>query len=597
MSNSFDRIENAMSQEAESRTYLAELLKAEAYDSELARQNAEEELHSVRTALTKSTADAQRLERDLLSTKEKLEAQKALADELSESHTAAQTRRDKEIANLKKEKMGLKRDHSELQSELEKVRSEQQQKRFYPRSVSNSIVVGDRSLDGLEEEVGDGDEAELGGKGNKRRTTLGGRGGEPTSPGADAFADAVASPLGARGPMLGSRDAELSELRSRLGMAQRKSGKDSADKRKQREQISHLKALLAKAGVSLGQAELVSDVESSDEDEDDQGQHAEWIDDQSGSPRPLSKRRSVAPKKTSLVNRLGFGGAAAATAAARRPKSMVESGEEEFVDAESAGHSSASFHDFDPAFAVAARPRVSEATVRPGAGDVSHDDNSLLPDMPVRRPRGRKSNNNLEAIQAAEAAAAASAGGVALGAELGDVAMAEPPREMAEASMMTEPLPDLLEPALAQRDEEHARALAGVLAEMDKKHTSAVDKAVTSRDSEHLSLLTSSLDKKRNIALRSLHSALNIWPPFRSDRQRTMLRWQSARGLIPRHCPMHLPKSSRATKRHWPTRACATPTSSPSRWPRAARHSQRPKQHIARSCPMPKSSTPRSCRR
>ncbi|KDN45306.1 hypothetical protein K437DRAFT_294601 [Tilletiaria anomala UBC 951] len=496
-----------------------ELLKAEAYDAELARQNAEEELHNIRTSLAKSSAENQRLERDLLGAKEKLETQKALLDEQSEAFTQAQTRRDKEIAALKKDKITLKRDHSELQSELEKVRNEQQQKRLYPRSVSNSLAISDRSLDAQDYED---DDADANGKVTKRRVTLGGgaAGDVLISPGGAAgdsmFADAIASPLGARL----TRDSELGDLRAKLGVAQRKAGKDAADRRKHREQIAQLKALLAKAGINAGSDVLGSDVESSEEDDD-----GAWLDN-SASPTKASRRKKSdrlrlplrSSTKPMLVDRLSlaFGGS--------RPRSIVESGEEEYVDAESAGdHSSSaldhssSFHEADsshlhdtPAAGTAAAPaparklpRMSEATVMPDASVDSTPDASV--EQPVRRPRGRKSMN-LDSSRNSFLAAGSPA---ALGAELLEVDMHDvgPAREMVETGTMTDALPDLVHPALARReheyaaelalrDEQHAKAMADTLAEKSAQHRLALDKALASKDAEHLALLDSSLDKR-----------------------------------------------------------------------------------------------------
>lgn len=451
-------------------TETEDALKQENWDLNVSKQNLEEQLSQIKSALKKAELDNARLNKDVTKARETVDSQRLQID----GHVAEIERlnksRETEIALARRERAGMQRDVSDLQSELQKFRNQQLNDRGgVSRSVSNSFIS-----DVTNDDANDDADA--------LAARLRAASGEaPRSPGESIYSadGAVRSPLGNR---LG-RDKETQDLRAKLAMAQRKAGKDAAEKRRVREKNAELTKLLVKAGVKVPQG-LDDDAETSEDEE------LHWMDENEAhslSAKRLSTIRVSRPT-SSIRPRLGR---KMGMVSSNSTDSIIEYAEYEDdsqigtpAGPDDASPSRASLEGMDPAFADFNRADAANASIdsiasrnaprghrsRPSIGSSPLARTSQLPqeadeqDSPSQQrvlPKGGRRSG--ATVRPASAVYEPSALGNELGglaAELEQHDAAARAREMLESSMQTDDLPDLVAPALAKRDEEHKAQIA-----------------------------------------------------------------------------------------------------------------------------------------
>ncbi|SJX63592.1 related to NUM1-nuclear migration protein [Sporisorium reilianum f. sp. reilianum] len=457
-------------------TETEDALKQENWDLNVSKQNLEEQLSEIKSTLKKAELDNLRLNKEVGKARETVDSQRLQID----GHVAEIERlnksRETETALARRERAGMQRDVSDLQSELQKFRNQQlHEQTGVSRSVSHSFMS-----EAAHDENADADALAA-----RLRAASGEA---PRSPGDSIYpADgAVLSPLGNR---LG-RDKETQDLRAKLALAQRKAGKDAAEKRRVREKNAELAKLLVKAGVKVPQG-LDDDAETSEDEE------MHWLDENdahSPSAKRLSHLRVSRP--ASMRPRLG------------RKMGMVSSNSTdsivEYAEYEDDSHtgtpagpadaspSRASLDGMDPAFADFDRADPANASVdsvasrnaarghrsRPSIGSSPLARNALLPqesdehESPSQQrvlPKGGRRSG--ATVRPASAVFEPSA----LGGELGGLATelgahVDAP-ELFEAGMQTDDLPDLVAPALAKRDAEHKAAIESI----HNEHANAIE--------------------------------------------------------------------------------------------------------------------------
>ncbi|PWZ00294.1 hypothetical protein BCV70DRAFT_160991 [Testicularia cyperi] len=505
-------------------TEAEDALKQENWDLNVAKQNLEEQLGEINATLKKAELENLRLTKEVGKARETVDSQRLQID----GHVAEIERlvkaRDTDTALARREKAGMQRDVSDLQSELQKFRAAQLQERGgVSRSVSNSFMSDVTNDDGTAGDDADAITARL-------RAAAGET---PRSPGESLYsADGAAlSPLGNR---LG-RDKEAQDLRAKLAMAQRKAGKDAAEKRRVREKNAELKKLLVQAGVKVPQG-LDDDAETSEDEE------LHWMDDinatnaSSPSAKRLSQIRAGRGNNSHLRpprlgRRMGM-------VSSRSTDSIVEYGEYEDDEDDNtasrdasvapsspadASTSRASLEGMDPAFVDMFRNETTgNASVdsstngagsrTAGAAGRGHRSRPSIGSSPLARqtllPEGENEEEESPSAQrvlpksgrrsgATVRASSSVYGPGALGSELGgfaaELAEAEqqaqeyddvqlPEREMEDSAAQTDDLPDLVGPALAERDAQHAAAVevvhathAAKVAELSQQHDQALD--------------------------------------------------------------------------------------------------------------------------
>ncbi|CEH14728.1 Pleckstrin homology-like domain [Ceraceosorus bombacis] len=269
-------------------------LTQENWDLNVQRDELEGELKEHRGALKKSEDDRIKVTKDCAKLREESESQKADLEQLRKELDKLTQSRKTETAFARQEMAGMARQVSELNLALSKAREDADRQNF-SRSFSRSMNLGNESLEASTDEENLHEAAS-----NKRRAALE-SGNVPASPGS-AYDDELAA---ATSPLAGrlSKDRNIPELRQKLAMAQKKSGKDTLDKRRLREQNAELRQLLHKAGLKAPGA---SEAESSDEDD-----AALW-DDESVEHSPSAKRGKARglPKSSTgrnIASRLGIG--------------------------------------------------------------------------------------------------------------------------------------------------------------------------------------------------------------------------------------------------------------------------------------------------
>ncbi|SAM82565.1 related to NUM1-nuclear migration protein [Ustilago bromivora] len=447
-------------------------LKQENWDLNVSKQNLEEQLSQIKSALKKAELDNARLNKHVTKARETVDSQRLQID----GHVAEIERlnksRETEIALARRERAGMQRDVSDLQSELQKFRNQQPNNGGVSRSVSNSFMS----------DVANDD---VNGDADALAARLRAASGEaPQSPSESIYSadGAILSPLGNR---LG-RDKETQDLRAKLAMAQRKAGKDAAEKRRVREKNAELTKLLVKAGVKVPQG-LIDDAETSEDEE------LHWVDE-NDAHSPSAKRLStlrVSRPASSIRPRLGR---KMGMVSSNSTDSVVEYAEFEDdshvgtpAGPDDASPSRASLEGMDPAFADFNRSDPANSSIdsitsrnaprghrsRPSIGSSPLARNAHLPqegdeqESPSQQrvlPKGEGRSG--AAVRLASAVYEPSA----LGNELGGLAAEleqHDIREMFELSMQTDDLPDLIAPALAKRDEEHKAQIALIRSEHD----------------------------------------------------------------------------------------------------------------------------------
>ncbi|CDR99589.1 hypothetical protein [Sporisorium scitamineum] len=457
-------------------TETEDALKQENWDLNVSKQNLEEQLSEIKSTLKKAELDNLRLNKEIGKARETVDSQRLQIDgHVAEIERLNKTR-ETEIALARRERAGMQRDVSDLQSELQKFRNQQlHEQTGVSRSVSHSFMS-----DAAHDENADADAVAA-----RLRAASGEA---PRSPGDSIYSanGAVLSPLGNR---LG-RDKETHDLRAKLALAQRKAGKDAAEKRRVREKNAELAKLLVKAGVKVPQG-LDDDAETSEDEE------LHWIDENdahSPSAKRLSHIRVSRP--ASMRPRLGR---KMGMVSSNSTDSIIEYAEYEDdshmgtpAGPDSVSPSRASLEGMDPAFAdfdradpantsvdsVASRNAPRGHRSRPSIGSSPLARNALLPqesdeqESPSQQrvlPKGGRRSG--ATVRPASAVFEPSA----LGSELGSLAAeleqhADAP-ELFEASMQTDDLPDLVTPALAKRDEQHKAAIESI----HNEHATAIE--------------------------------------------------------------------------------------------------------------------------
>ncbi|PWN48261.1 hypothetical protein IE53DRAFT_364051 [Violaceomyces palustris] len=546
-------------------------LKAENWDLNYAKQNLEEQLADLTASLKKADSEKAKLTRDLGKSREAVDSQRLQIDNLTTEIERLKQLRETDVALGRKNQAGMQREISDLQGRLTLAEKANAKDSNMSRSVSNSGILTDDSVRQLED---DDEERKRGMHAARLRSALGQGVAPPASPGDSVYSDdARASPLGARLV----RDKEIQDLRSKLVVAQKKAGKDSAERRRLREQNSELKRLLLAAG---GRAPADLDVESSEDEAGGLGHHGDdddddghWIDEPGQSPAAKRSATMGIPKSStrpSIANRLGIKGSTTEESSdfddsfgdedsvvAPQPlpteadaKSAANSGSltvgpEEAEDLsgtmETADHSGASrpsLDGMDPAFADVMRPAFGTAGKSLQRGLAGHHApssplarNSMLADSsegemdspPRQRSAGRLTSrksaaalrpssevfepsalvNELAGLDEPAAAAAAAAGDhahdepEALGDELDRAIQAgAPPKETAELGVMTEPLEDLVTPALAEQGRHHEL----VITELESKHAQLLAQKAAAHEE---ALATARASHERTLALAS----------------------------------------------------------------------------------------------
>ncbi|GAC99216.1 hypothetical protein PHSY_006816 [Pseudozyma hubeiensis SY62] len=453
-------------------TETEDALKQENWDLNVSKQNLEEQLSEIKSTLKKAELDNARLNKEIGKTRETVDSQRLQID----GHVAEIERlnksRETEIALARRERAGMQRDVSDLQSELQKIRNQQlNDQGGVSRSVSHSFMS----------DAANDQNAEADALAARLRAASGE---VPRSPGDSIYSadGAVLSPLGNR---LG-RDKETQDLRAKLALAQRKAGKDAAEKRRVREKNAELSKLLVKAGVKVPQG-LDDDAETSEDEE------LHWLDDgDANSPavKRLSHMRLSRP--ASMRPRLGrkFG-----MVSSNSTDSIVEYAEYEDdaqigtpAGPDDASPSRASLDGMDPAFADYSRADAANTSIdsvasrnvprghrsRPSIGSSPLARNEQLPlaadeqESPSHQrvlPKGGRRSG--ATVRPASAVFEPSALGNELGGLAAELEQQADVREMFESSMQTDDLPDLVAPALAKRDQEHKAQLDAIRTEHD----------------------------------------------------------------------------------------------------------------------------------
>lgn len=477
-------------------TETEDALKQENWDLNVAKQGLEDQLATSANALKKVELENMRLTKDLGKARETADAQRLQIDAHLAEIEKINKQRETEVAMARKERAGMQRDVSDLQSELQRFRAQQLNDRNnISRSVSNSYV----------QDEGQDHETDPDALAARLRATYAEAGMRSPSDSVHSDEFGTRSPFGNR---LG-RDKEAQDLRSKLAMAQKKAGKDAADKRRVREKNAELKKLLAKAGVKVPQG-LDDSAESSEDEE------LQWVD--TSAPNSPSVRRATRYRpaksalRSSVVKRFGL-------PASESSESIIEHEEDAIAaeeDSEAGGSPRGSLDGMDPAFvdlnrgksglqkgrlATASSPLARTAVL------AASDDGNDEPESPSQTRATSRLGGRRSAAGARPTSEIYEPS--ALGNELS--ALAEqadsspapyvnedllPVRSLEETGTMTDPLPDLVTPALAERDQQHAAAIEA----LKQSHTSFVEQ----RTAEHAKALAEA-ESAHQAAIKKIH--------------------------------------------------------------------------------------------
>ncbi|SNX84881.1 related to NUM1 - nuclear migration protein [Melanopsichium pennsylvanicum] len=516
-------------------TETEDALKQENWDLNVSKQNLEEQLSEIKSVLKKAELDNLRLNKEVGKARETVDSQRLQIDGHVVEIERLNKTRETEIALARRERAGMQRDVSDLQSELQRFRNQQLTQGGVSRSVSNSFMSDVANDDAN----GDADVLAA-----RLRAASGEA---PRSPGESIYSadGAVLSPLGNR---LG-RDKETQDLRAKLALAQRKAGKDAAEKRRVREKNAELAKLLVKAGVKIPQG-LDDDAETSEDEE------VHWLDEGNANSPSVKRHSQIRANRPGPVRppRLGR---KMGMVASNSTDSIIEY--EEYQDdsqigtpagPEDASPSRASLEGMDPAFADFGRG--ADASIESVAARRGHRSRASMGSSPLARnailpqegdeqespssqrvlPRsGRRSGATVRPASTVSDPSA-------LGNELGGLATEleqHDTREKVENSMQTDALPDLVGLAIAKRGEEHKAEIASIRSEhnaaieavhvehiekvlaLGSQHTEAIlalkqthekeiaelttahDKSLSDKDEAHTTLMESALAERNKV--------------------------------------------------------------------------------------------------
>lgn len=477
-------------------------LKQESWDLQVEVQDLRGVLHEERATVKKLDTDRTRTAKELTKLQEMADERKVQLEAQAAELERIKTLRETDTALARKEKATLQREYSDLQNEANKFKAQAQKLERtanMSRSASISILGPDHTMDeqGADQAAGD----------------LTGRLRDAAESDAAKAADHSEEGSFLRGPAGTpgqARDRDVADLRGKLAIAQKKTGKDAAEKRKLRDQLTEMRKMMAAAGLS---APVDSDVESSDDDDQNVADSSAWVDEGSGVVQKGSnKKRSAGrmPKSSTrpnIASRFGLG-----PSKQERSGDIDESFDNESLEGEAAEERD-DLDELDPSLSSANRKERRRSTLKPAAkrfssgsslvdhAPLSELDNALAGDanqsiaesedgLPSRMPTALRGAGH----RMRPASAVVNAG--ALGNELdfgedsgegsiversgatelqeansaaveGEVPVVEstPAREMNEQGAQTVSLEELLAPALAARQAEHEEAVAALKAD------------------------------------------------------------------------------------------------------------------------------------
>ncbi|SPO42112.1 related to NUM1 - nuclear migration protein [Pseudozyma flocculosa] len=523
-------------------TEAEDALKQENWDLEVAKQGLEEQLGERDKLLKKAELETTRLAKDLGKARETIDSQRLELDAHLAELERTKKQRETEVAMARKERAGMQRDVSDLQSELQRYKAQQLSKGgLVSRSVSNSYMTEHDAGDDDDDDAGANDPETLAARLRAAYANeVGNR-----SPADSAYSD----DLGPRSPAVGrlGRDKEAQDLRAKLAMAQKKAGKDAAEKRRVREKNAELKKLLAKAGVKLPAGlDDDDDVETSDDEE------LQWRDEHGGSDSPSVKRLSASKlrpgklgKRPSMARRLGMSSSASNDSILERSEELDDELDESTTDGDrtlakqhaAVGDDStsteasprASLEGYDPAFAdvtqagfgtPATQPKSRRQPGRASAAAAgrgsplahaailadSDEGDAMSPPRSKSRQQGRRSHaagrpesavfepsalgNELENLRGSEDFEDAGSGTLDVDTdEAGEEEEEEVRIAYEEVGVATEPLPDLVGPALEEKEKVHLAAIA----RLQEDHATAL----SARAAEHANALAAAQEDHR----------------------------------------------------------------------------------------------------
>lgn len=240
-----------------------EVFKQENWDLYVMQQQLEEKLASRSTAQSKTDQDRQRLSLELEKLRESLEQQRAQFEENEQALSKLRKQRETEDAQSRRERAGFRRNISDLHGQLRKLQSGHAP---HPPKLYTHADEGE----GAE---GDTDGARTGMPNLQERVAF--REGD--------HSESATAPL--RGALAGHTEAD--DLRSKLGVALKRLGRDTQQQRKMREQIAELRKMLSNAGVTP------PDQDEDDEDDGDDGDSDAWVAEDDAKPESPQPRRRL----------------------------------------------------------------------------------------------------------------------------------------------------------------------------------------------------------------------------------------------------------------------------------------------------------------
>ncbi|PWN23370.1 hypothetical protein BCV69DRAFT_280980 [Microstroma glucosiphilum] len=471
-------------------------LKQENWDLQVRGQQIEEQLEEERAAVRKLESERTRVTRELAKVRETADERKAQIEGQTAELEALKSTRETEVALARKDKASYLREQGDLQAELQKYKAEAL--RLERANMSHSGSRGMLSIDNTLA----GDES----TDSVMPPVLARGGGKAGAQNAGDFSEDTEEHTGMANT---ARDREVTDLRGKLALAQKKTGKDSAEKRKLREQVETLRRLLNKAGLD---APAWSDVESSDDDAAEEA----WVDIAS-SARTKGKGGRIPKSSTrpNIASRFGLTPSLSA-------QTVSEAGEESYEDASGSGFEDDESVDNDEGGGAgpARKKDRRRSTIRainrlstnsPLSTNVSlpgdEDDESV--EEPVKRlPTSRRSAGAGQRVVSDVVPAAALGDELDELNELNDfndaanestaslpapeVSLApQMARELSEEGVQTEDLPDLVTPALAAQQAQHEETLLALQQTLQAQHEQALSALERDHQARHEDVVAS----------------------------------------------------------------------------------------------------------
>lgn len=487
-------------------------MKQESWDLNIQVQDLRVALEVEKAAGKKLEGERTRINKELAKSREVADERKVQLEGQIAELDRLKSLRETETALARKEKATMAREYSDLQSEVTRYKAYalKLERASATRSVSNSLLGPDQTLD---EEFEDHAAAE-----QAVRRCAAAEGGASSPGGFSEDASQNSSAFGLRN----AREREVSDLRGKLILAQKKTGKDSAEKRRLRDQNAELRKLLVKAGV---QASKESDVESTDDE-------AQWADEASASSKPPRRANRIPKSSTrpNMASRLGLSPSSLNEWTEDYEESFDVSLAEEH-DQSSNGHASAD--GMDPAFAGdLIRKDRCRHTIRPNSKRRSTS-SPLAQTMVLSEENEPEQRESFEEeagprlytgrrsvaprMRPPSAVVPVAALGSELEQELGkdcsliatslrgtdeEVSVVVHPleREMAEQDAQTDDLPDTVSSALARQSAEHEVTMA----EMKAQHRSEVDEIISGHEGTLVQLRATYQSELDNLKRRHL---------------------------------------------------------------------------------------------